>query len=317
VPISARLFDSEGEDREIDFADRSFASLSGDEILWVDVVSPDEADVERLRGAHDWHDETLADLTKTLGRARLRSYPSYVHLTVEAIVCETPLSNAEIDLLVGQNFVVTVHADGIAALSGLDEEHRGDSRLGKLSAAEFMAMLVDRVLTGYLTCIEEIEQAIDRLDDLALRSTHKDLLAPIIEIRRRIAFLRRTMAPHETAFAPLARPDYGLHDELGQPWPGLIDRLHQAMAAAENARELLLGSFDVLMARTGQRSNEAMQTLTVVSAMFLPAAVLAGVMGMNFELPLFEDPRAFWVVVGSMLGVGLGILAVARAKGWI
>jgi magnesium transporter len=317
VPISARLFDSAGEDREVDFADDSFTRLSGDEILWVDVISPEAADVERLGAAHDWHDETLADLTRTLGRARLRSYASYVHLTIEAIVCEAPLRSAEIDLLVGRDFVISVHADGVAALNGLGDEHRGDSRLGKLSAAEFMAMLVDRVLTGYHDCIEQIEQAIDRLDDQAMRSPEKDLLSPIIEIRRRIAFVRRTVAPHEAAFAPLARPDYGLHDELGQPWPGLIDRLRQAMAATESARESLFGSFDVLMARTGQRSNEAMQTLTVVSAMFLPAAVLAGVMGMNFELPLFEDPRAFWVVVGSMVGVALAILAVARAKGWI
>ena len=82
-------------------------------------------------------------------------------------------------------------------------------------------------------------------------------------------------------------------------------------------RDLLLGSFDILMARTGQRSNRAIQTLTVLSAMFLPAAVLAGVMGMNFDLPIFDDGRAFMIVVGVMIGVALAILSVARVKRWI
>ena len=140
---------------------------------------------------------------------------------------------------------------------------------------------------------------------------------PIVRLRRRIGFLRRALAPHEVAFAALARPDFELHDELGQPWPGLVDRLRQTMTATENARDLLLGTFDVLMARTGQRSNQAIQTLTVVSAMFLPAAVLAGVMGMNFKLAFFDDSGGFVLVVGVMILVALGILGVARARGWI
>ena len=51
--------------------------------------------------------------------------------------------------------------------------------------------------------------------------------------------------------------------------------------------------------------------------MFLPAAVLAGVMGMNFDLPIFDDGRAFMIVVGVMIGVALAILSVARVKRWI
>ena len=158
---------------------------------------------------------------------------------------------------------------------------------------------------------------IDRLDDLALRAGGNELLTPIVRLRRRIGFVRRALAPHEVAFAALARPDFELYDELGRPWPGLVDRLRQTMTATENARDLLLGTFDVLMARTGQRSNQAIQTLTVVSAMFLPAAVLAGVMGMNFKLAFFDDSGGFVLVVGVMIFVALGILGAARVKGWI
>ena len=89
------------------------------------------------------------------------------------------------------------------------------------------------------------------------------------------------------------------------------------MRDRERPRDLLLGTFDVLMAHTGQRSNQAIQTLTVLSAMFLPAAVLAGVMGMNFDLPIFDDGRAFAIVVGVMVVVALAILSVARVKRWI
>ncbi len=317
MPIEARLFDAAGEDRDVAVDDHPLAGLANDEILWIDVLAPDDHDMERLAGVFDWLPETMHDLSRRLGRARIRLHPSYVHLTMAAVIGDEDLRVAEIDLLVGRDFVVTVHRDEVPALSGLDEEHPGDSRLGKLAAGQFMGIIVDRVLTGYGAWIEDVVREIDELDDRALRATGDELLEPIIRLRRRIAFVRRALAPHEAAFAALARPDFELHEELGRPWPGLIDRLRQTMAAAENARELLLGSFDILMARTGQRSNRAIQTLTVLSAMFLPAAVLAGVMGMNFDLPIFDDGRAFMIVVGVMVGVALAILSVARVKRWI
>ena len=71
------------------------------------------------------------------------------------------------------------------------------------------------------------------------------------------------------------------------------------------------------MVRLSRRIFSAIQTLTVLSAMFLPAAVLAGVMGMNFKLAFFDDSGGFAVVVSVMILVALGILTVARARGWI
>jgi Mg2+ and Co2+ transporter CorA len=40
-------------------------------------------------------------------------------------------------------------------------------------------------------------------------------------------------------------------------------------------------------------------------------------MGMNFAMPFFEDTRNFWLVLGSMIALAVGILAVARWRDWI
>ena len=47
-----------------------------------------------------------------------------------------------------------------------------------------------------------------------------------------------------------------------------------------------------------------MKVLTLVSAIALPAIVLAGVMGMNFQLDFFDNADNFFVVVGSMIVFG-------------
>lgn len=224
----------------------------------------------------------------------------------------------EVDLVAGRNWVLTVHQGPVPALARIDALTDGETQLGALDAAGFMAAIVDEVLAGYLSLGEAIEREIDRLDERALRTKPRDdVLARIVSVRRRISIIRRTLAPHRVAFSALARPEMELHEELGQPWPGLSDRLDRAIDSIESLRELLLGTYDIHMGRAAQEANEVMKRLTLLSAVLLPAVVLAGVMGMNFKLPLFEDATNFWWVVGTMVVFGVSLLGVARWRAWL
>ena len=80
---------------------------------------------------------------------------------------------------------------------------------------------------------------------------------------------------------------------------------------------MLIGTFDVHMTRTAQRTNDLMRLLTLVSVTQLPAAVLGGVMGMNFQVGLFENPTMFWVAIAEMVLVALTTLVVARRRNWL
>jgi Mg2+ and Co2+ transporter CorA len=60
-----------------------------------------------------------------------------------------------------------------------------------------------------------------------------------------------------------------------------------------------------------------MKVLTLLSAVLLPGVVLAGVMGMNFKLPFFDAADNFWFVIAAMIAFGVGILGVARWRGWL
>ena len=95
------------------------------------------------------------------------------------------------------------------------------------------------------------------------------------------------------------------------------DRLEAAVQAARDSRESVVGSFDVLLASTGQRTNEIMKVLTLVSVLILPGTLLAGVMGMNFKLALFAEDVYFWVVIAVMVLVAVVTLVVARMRDWI
>jgi Mg2+ and Co2+ transporter CorA len=223
-----------------------------------------------------------------------------------------------LDVVAGHDWVVTVHDGPLEALGRLDAVTEGETRFGAMDASGLLAAIADEVLAGYFGLVEGIEREIDELDELALRRRPRnDTLIRIVELRRRIGVIRRTLAPHRIAFAALGRPEMELHDELGRPWPGLTDRLNSAVEAVENLRDLLLGTFDIHMGRAAQDANEVMKVLTLLSAVLLPAVVLAGVMGMNFKLPFFDEESNFFVVVAAMVIFAVGIIVTARWRRWI
>jgi Mg2+ and Co2+ transporter CorA len=300
--------------------------LGSRHLRWIDLDERDPETLEAVAAAVGLERRMLGRLTAATERADLTQHPDHIHLVLQALDAsptetdggEAALVRRPVDVVAGRDWVVTVHDGRLPALERLDATTEGETRLGALDAAGFVAAVADEILADYLGLVEDVEREIDRLDERALRRRPDgEILVQIVRVRRRIGLIRRTLAPHRVAFAALARPEMALHDELGQPWPGLTDRLDRALDAVENLRDLLLGTFDIHMGRAAQDANEVMKILTLLSAVFLPAVVLAGVMGMNFGLPFFDVPDHFWLVVVAMAALALSILGVARWRGWI
>ena len=270
----------------------------------------------------DLPDANLDRLTTDDGRARLTRTSELLHITLEAMEMDEATSprlvRREIDLLAGRNIVLTVHEGHVEALKRFREGIDGETRLGDLSAGDLVTALVDEVIVGYFLLVEGIEREIDELDQRALLGRPgDDILAAIVALRRRISLVRRTLAPHRDAFSTLGLPMLGIEDAIGKPWPGLVDRLEAAMAAVEGLLDRLIGTFDIHMGRVSQRANDVMRTLTLLSAVLLPAVVLAGIMGMNFKLEFFDQTSNFWLVLGGMVVLAVAILTIARLRRWL
>ncbi len=62
-----------------------------------------------------------------------------------------------------------------------------------------------------------------------------------------------------------------------------------------------------------QRTNELLQFLTIISALFLPLSLLAGLFGMNFTyMPLLQAWYGPWILGGLMISVVTGLLVWFR-----
>jgi magnesium transporter len=319
LTIRAVRYDAKGDDLAVDLADEKAVAVDRNRLLWVDIEGRDPTDLRQAATAIGLEAEGLQRLSREDRRARILRLPERVVLTLGAVDPEDPEARRrELDIVVGENHVITVHDEPLAAIETFRSEIANEDRLGALGAAAFTAGLIDSVFSAFFRQIELIERDIDALDELAVRARGDEpFLATVITLRRRIARLRSCLAPNREALLPLERPDFELRSELGPVWPGIIQRLERAIDGLENARELLVGSFDLYLGRASQRTNDVMKVLTLVSAIALPGIVLAGVMGMNFKLPFFDEPGNFFVVVAAMVVFAFAILGLARLRRWI
>jgi magnesium transporter len=83
-------------------------------------------------------------------------------------------------------------------------------------------------------------------------------------------------------------------------------------------KQILEGMANLYYAVQGQRMNQIMKVLTVVSSIFIPLTFIAGVYGMNFRhMPELEYPYGYYTVVGFMFLVGLGLFLFFLKRGWL
>jgi magnesium transporter len=134
-----------------------------------------------------------------------------------------------------------------------------------------------------------------------------------------VGTLRRALAAHRGALVALTHPELeALGDSAsGERFQSLFSRYESTLQEARDAREAIVGSFDVLIARGGHHTNQIMKVLTLTSVILLPGALLAGVMGMNFKVGLFSYTWLFWVVLATIVAIAPATVGVAKQRRWI
>ena len=175
----------------------------------------------------------------------------------------------------------------MAILRDIDDRIEADATIGQLDAAAFVASAVNSAVTSYFKSVDEIEEVVDRSTPWRWPAIpDHDVLADLVDIRRRISRLRRVLSGQREVFAAFATPDFRtVVGDDAEAFAGVASRFEGALQSVENSRDLLLGSFDVFMTRTAQRTNDTMKVLALVTVLLLPGSLIAGLLGMNVTMP--------------------------------
>jgi magnesium transporter len=262
--------------------------LGENALLWLALRDPTETEVSALQEALELCDEQARRLLEQPPRASLVDAGEHLHVTLYVAGGEggEPVLRP-VECVLGRNWVVTAHEAEIEVLEEFRERAEGGGQIGELDSPSFVAAVADWVVASYFRAFEEVENELEELDAKIMADIPKnvaDELSRLVELRRSIGTLRRALAPHREVIAALAHPELDLlsTEISAQRFATLEGRVTQAVEAAREAKDSTRGSFDLLVARIGQRTNDIMKLFTLVTVILLPATVLAGV---RDELP--------------------------------
>jgi magnesium transporter len=322
--IRARLFDADRTDRLLEFDEALKARASTHQLLWIDIAGELEREEHQALAARlELEPDTAATLTADRHAPSLELHGRHYHLRVAAEPDpKHPEDPTWLDLIGGPHLVISRHPAPLNFLDALNERIKADATLGELDSAEFVASVLDGVVTTYHLAIDRIEDEIDAHDarTLGRPQWNGDSIGRLVEIRRRVARLRRLLAAHREVFASLGRPSVvrAVSPENPEVFLSVSARFDAALVAAESSRELVVSSFDVLMTRTAQRTNDVMRALTLITVLGLPATITAGFLGMNVIVPVSkDDPASFWLIAGVVILLELFLIGLARLRHWI
>jgi magnesium transporter len=321
--ITVRLFDADKADKTLDLEPSLGRRLSDRQLLWIDVEGVLEgASADAIGTRLKLKPGTRELLEGAADGPHIALHGSYFHIRIATEADHDPTESARwLDLVAAPNVVLSSHPEPIDLMKQLDERIEADTTVGVIDSAAFVRTVVDGAVTGYFEAVDAIEDSVDELDTRALAGrSGEDVLADLVALRQRIARLRRVLSDEREIFAAFGAADFSevAPGNEGSGFAAVAERYQGALRSVDDSRDLLLGSFDIFMTRTAQRTNDTMKVLALATVLLLPGSLLAGLLGMNVNVPLpKDDPMSFWLVVGLIALMIAVVIGFARVRRWI
>lgn len=296
--------------------DRLFRS--GEGTIWIDLEASSDAERELLVSLCGFHKLAVDQCVHATNHPRLTDYGDYVYLVFHGVKDKLPISTEEIDVFLGTRFLVTYHAKPVRAIQEAWTRCLGIGTLMERGADRVLAEILDDIADEYLAVTEAFDTGIDGIEDRLFKHASRPALREIFSLKKDILHLRRVVSPQREVLNRLARGEFRVVSK-GEAllFRDVFDRIYRVSEMLESFRDVLSSAMEVYLTVVSNRTNEIVKVLTVFSIIIMSVSFLAGVYGMNVELPFQKNPRAFWIILGLMAAISGGLLLMFRRRRWL
>ena len=297
-------------------------------LLWVDFTSePPETSLPILEG-FGFHPLAIDDALQETHVPKLDDWGNYLYIVLNYMdvkensdAWETEVD--ELDIFLGQNYVVTHHDYPINAIEETWAACDRDPRNTQEGADHLLYKITDHLVAGYMPTVEKIDAAIDQIEDQVFDRPSPRTLEKLFALKRVLLAMRRILLPQREVLNKLARDDYRVIDPKDRIFfRDIYDHLVRLHDINENLRDLVGGAQDTYLSVINNRMNEVMKTLTIITTLFMPLTFLTGFFGMNFFEPLglmraWTTNPVFYMVLAINILLPIGMYIWVRRRKWL
>jgi magnesium transporter len=308
-----------------------FQYLDTESVSWVDVQGLGNRDIiQRLGQVFDLHPLVLEDVVNMAERPKVEDYEDQLVIIARMVVPNKnnhSFHSEQVSFVLGKYYLLTIQEepeyDCFQSVRNRIEKGKGIIRR---QSADYLAYsLLDAIIDGFFPVLELYGERLEELEEEVIFNPNQHTLQQIYQIRRELLQLRRAIWPQRDAINTLIRDGSELiSEEVRIYLRDCYDHTVQVMDMVETYRELASGLMDVYLSAVGNKMNEIMKLLTVVSAIFIPLTFIAGIYGMNFNTDKspFNMPELNWYwgypfCLGLMALIAVVLLFIFWRRGWL
>ncbi len=286
---------------------------------WIDLTAPSAAELEKIRKVFGIHPLIIEDMSKSLTRPKLESFPNYDFIVLYGVSSEKKIKVRELDFIVGKNFVISSHLEGVASFEELKKTPEIVSGLMKKGTDFLLHRLIDMEIDNYAPAISSIDGELEELEKKAVKNPKPELLTRLFDLKRQLLGVRKVSNPERDVLSQLAKRDYRfISQEAEAYFRDVYDHIIRLNDQIENYREIISSILEVHLSVTSNRLNEIMKVLTIITTVLMPVTAVAGIYGMNFRnMPELGWHYGYYMALGLMLLISLAMVFYLKKRNWI
>lgn len=296
-------------------------------VTWVNVDGlGDAATLKKLAEIFNLHILALEDVVHVHQRAKVDQFDDHLYVVARMPRSGDRPDTEQVSLFVGKDYVITFLEDPGDCFDPVRTRIRqGHGRLREMGADYLAYSLLDSVVDAYFPVLERYGERLDELEQEVVTRSGPATVARVHDIKTDLLILRRAIWPHRDAFNALVRdknPFIG--PEAIIYLRDCYDHIVQIIDLVEMYRELGSDLRDLHYNSVSNRMNQIMKVLTVITTIFMPLTLIAGIYGMNFDpdsspwnMPELRWRWGYPVTLAGMALVTVAMLILFRRKGWL
>ena len=201
----------------------------------------------------------------------------------------------------------------------LDDPIHLHSRLGSPCKASLLHQLLESMVKENIAIALMIRE---KIDDLSSRVDEADAeidVSMILELKKRLYRYMSVFEDQMNCLSFLSQVDLPAleMDYVRKHFQDILKGMEHILKLMSRLERRLEYIQQHCMLLFQDKTNSRMKILTVISAIFLPLSLIAGIYGMNFiDMPELKNPVAYPVTLLLMVGIAFGMLAFFYRRGW-
>src|SRR5262245_4752797 len=158
--------------------------------IWIDLTAPQRDVVHRVARDLALHPLIADDIADRNERAKIATYDDMVHVVLFDLEYRGEVQPAEVDLVLGKRFLLSVHGTDSDLHERLLARNGVEMGLGK--GPDFLLyQIADQIVDGYFPVLDRLADEIDELQDTVIEAATEWTLQRLFVLKRELIAIRR------------------------------------------------------------------------------------------------------------------------------